>query len=305
MPPADRPYVPFRVERTVPEVLNAAFVFFREEFRGLFVALLCIAGPPIVVAAALTSAATVPTFQHLFDLEAWAEQGDLDLGWGYALGVVLNLVGWFLAFAGCYAYAMLYEEEGPGPFTPREVWDRLRADFPVHLSTTLWFAVVVAGLALMNVVICLGTIAFFVVGAYLGPVLMLTYPARLDRREEFWAALKRCRALVRGAWWPAFGLLAVTYFVVFVAMVGISVAVIGLTSLAFGVLGGGLLGQAFVVALSLLSLLTYVVYALPAVAFTIHYFNLVEQHEGVALEARVEAMARDAEGGGAGGVAAW
>jgi hypothetical protein len=292
---SERPYIEFRHERTVTDVLNATFVFLRDEFRSLALSLLYIVGPVVIVSAFLTAGTQQGMWGALFDPEAWATGDDPfeDFTALYLIGVLLASIASFLALAVCYSYAMLYEESGPGPFEPREVWRRLVSDFRLYLSTSLWIVLVFVGLMLLNVIPCLGTLAFLFLLAYLLPAMMLAYPARLDRREGFWPALRRCRMLLKGEWWPAFGLVLVTFIVVMIVGTAVAVVVASGFGLVTQLIGSGVIAQLVSVVLSLLSIVSYVAYVLPAVAFVIHYFNLVEQREGIALEARIEQMARE------------
>lgn len=286
MSPPDRPFIPFRQERSASEVLNATFAFLRDEFRGLGMALLVIVGPLVIVSAVLTASYQQATWGAMFDLEALMETQMEPLGLGAVLGALLGYTAFFLAVAVCYAYAMLYEEDGPGPFEPREVWDRLRADFGTYLTTSLWLLVLSVGLGLLSFV-CLGIFAFL----YLAPMMMLVFPARLDRPQEFWAALNRCRKLVKGVWWPSFGLIVATFVVVIIVSLAVSATMLAGYGMVTQLVGEGLLAQGLQVVLGALGIVSYLGYAVPTVAFVIHYFNLVEQKEGVGLEARIEAMA--------------
>jgi hypothetical protein len=289
--PEEHRAIDFRRQRSVSDIINVTFVFLRDEFRGLMVALLYIVGPLMLAAGVLTIDATLDTAQGMFSAEFWMDPDQDPLSARYLIGLGLSMVSYLLAFGVFYAYVMLYADGGPGPFSPGEVWQRLWTDLGRYVSTILWIGLIVTALVLLNIIPCLGTLVFLGLGIYLSPILMLVFPARFDRREGFFSALGRCRELVRGEWASSFGLLFVMQVLVIITGMAISALVMGLHAMITALLGTGILAQALGVLVAVASVVTYAAYVLPAVGFVVHYFNLVEQKEGVGLEDRIEAMA--------------
>lgn len=286
-----RNYIEFRRPRGVADAVNATFYFFREELSGLFKALVLIVGPVIVLSAVLTAGEVSTMWSNMFNVEYWLDNETVDYGVGYWIGSLLSMVASFLAVCIFYAYAMLYSDRPGSPIEPKQVWGRVRKLVLPYITTVLWAGLVYVGLAFLNIVPILGTIAWLVIGLYMAPIILLVFPARFERKEGFWAAYARVRKMVKGGWWKAFGLMLVTYVLVFVVSFGASAIVM----LAFGLIsnffGTGIVAVVAMVVVSIMSAVWYVLYAIPAVAFTIYYFGLVEDHEGVALEAEIDAMA--------------
>lgn len=274
------------------DVINVTFVFLRDEFRGIAHSLLVIIAPLVVVASILT-AGQMAAFEGMFNPEWWLEEEQMVFGPGYVIGLVLTTIAYVMLYLVFFAYAMLYAEQGPGPFTPGEVWGRMRAYAGRYFSSVAWIVLLIAPLTLLNLILCLGTLAFLAVVAWLLPIWGLVFPARFDRGDSFWQAFRRCRELVRGEWWAAFGLFFVMQVLVMVVSMALSMVVMAGYGFAAALFGSGVIAQVSAVLLSLASVVGYTAYVLPAVAFVIHYFNLVEQLEGVGLESEIESIAAD------------
>lgn len=290
MTPEQRPYIEFRQPRDLSDVINATFAFVRDEFRGIATALLVIIGPLVVIASILSLREGMDVVQGIFTAEYWLEEDDFDFGVTYAIALVMQSVVYLGAYVLFYAYAMLYAEHGPGPFPPMEVFRRMRASFWPYFTTLLWLFLFTIPVVLINIVPCLGQIASLGALVWAAPIAMLVFPARLHRREGFISAFGRCRRMLKGQWLSAFGLFVIMMVVVILISIALAAAIMSVQALTVSLLGTGVIAGVLMVALHVASLAIYVVYMLPVVGFVIHYFNLVEQHEGLLLEARVESM---------------
>jgi hypothetical protein len=129
-----------------------------------------------VAVASVLSLGQVAAFETMFDPEWWLADDLSMFGAGYLVAVVLTLVSYVMLFLVFFSYTMLYEERGPGPFTPGEVWQQMRQYAGPYLTTLLWIGLLIVPLSMLNVILCLGTLAFIALLAWLLPIWSLVFP---------------------------------------------------------------------------------------------------------------------------------
>ncbi len=302
-------YVAFRLrrEREFGDVLNAAFIFLKRHFVGLSKSLLTIAGIPMLLAALVMLAYMGSMFSMFGDIQANPEAFDPEafdpdvVPGAEILGIFPLMMIALFAMAllpplvvTCYI-ALCDEEEGVMP-TVHDVWARVKR----HVLPLIG-VYVLAGLATLPALVialipCLGVLALFLGGIYVGVSLSLFLPAYVIEGEGGLAAFKRSWALVRPSWWQTAGLLLVTYIIVTVlgsiANVPSMVLMIGGVALGYDITAFWLLvvlGSFYVVGI----ILTYMLSSIYSIVTALQYFNLVEQTEQAGLQQRVQRM-RDA-----------
>jgi hypothetical protein len=209
----------------------------------------------------------------------------------YFLVLFLGVVGYFLILAISFSYVMLYLETGRRAEVD-EVWSRFKEDAGVNFSTWLGLFLLFMLLVLVNVVPCLGQLVFIAAGIYFGVVFSILWTVRLRERVSFTAAMNRSRDLVRGFFGPTFGLAFLLVFVMVVVsmMFSIPAYVVGFAS-GLNALSGSVGSTPFFVALltGLCGLVGSFTAALYPIAYTLHYYNLVERKEATGLSDRVDA----------------
>lgn len=288
----DPTYIPLRRERTVTDTLNVTFTFIREEWRGLGKSLLVYVGPLVVLWAMLMFGERAPT------LESILADGPLDVSWTrYALAFLAQSVALFVGAAVVYAYTIRYADDGPGPFEPSELKSGVIRAALVSITTGLWIGLLMMPVFLLLFIPIVGWIAMPFLFLHLMILYSLVIPARVDRGEGFWPALRRVRMLIKGEWWATLGLLILTGVVVMLIAAGLSAIALLAGTLVDSFLGQGIIAQVLATLIAIpMQFGGYAAYAVMYVAFVIYYFGLTEAMEGVGLEARIEAMAAEAAG---------
>ena len=287
-------YLPLRRVRDFGDVLNATFQFLKLNVVGLGKSLLFFAAP----FALLTSAGTL-----LFQRSSVLQAGTPDLlasDWtelilGYVLMLGGSLLTTLFAALTIYSYLRLYQERQGATFEVRDVWSTMGQHFLPFLGVMCLIGLVFMLGLIINVVPCLGTLAYFVGLIYCIVTFSLAYPVLMQEEVGVVASLQRSWFLVRDAWWPTAGILLVAYIIS-----GILGTIFNMPGFFMGlVLGattveGGAVSLLLQIGLALGTLAgsigTTLLYSIPLLAVGIQYFSLVEQKERTGLMTRVHAM---------------
>lgn len=304
-PPDDAGALPFRRERDLGDVVNVTFRFLRENLGELGLGLLVVVGPVALVAAFLSAWAQLQMETALAGPLDPTDPEALFSTPGYVAGlavtVLVTVLMQLLIQAVVLGYVERYRRGEAGTLLPTEIWEATKRAFGPVLSTTaiglgLALGVFVALSFLTAVSPAFGLLAMLVglVGVvYLGPSLTMLYVERVAERDTFWDGFEVTRGLVRGQWWPTFGVIFVSGLIAVVIMLVLSIpGAVVQAAFSFNTLdGGGTLRVVGLAAGSLFGVLVYAAYAVPTVASAFQFFNLVERKEGRGLGARLDALA--------------
>ena len=181
--------------RGVGEILDAAFRLCFTHWRPLVTATLVVVVPVQILATVVLFSAfpdNLTTEQVFLGPEVPAEDVGVFFA-GQLVSSVLTILMVLLTIAACFkAVADAYLGSQPD-------W-RASVRFAVRrLAPLLWISVLY-GLGLV-----LGFVALIIPGIFLAIAWSLAYPAALVEDVRGAAALKRSFQLVRGRWWPVFG----------------------------------------------------------------------------------------------------
>lgn len=292
----DRGTIHFREERDVGDIINITFRFLRDNLRELAVGLLYIVGPVALMAAVLSFFVQSQMQASMFDFTNMS--GDPFEFYAsiftpaYVGYILLLLVVQILVSAVLIGYISLYREGHAGEITPGLLW--------AEASHMIWpiiaVSLLVGLLATLSMVVwivpCLGALAWLAALVYLMPSLSMATISRALEEDSAMGALKRTYELVKGHWGMSFGTIAIAAiaFMAIAMLLSIPGAIVGFGSM-MGTLSGdnpGGVSRLLLAVGSVLSTLTYVGYAIPIVAGTFLYYNLIERKEGVGLFADID-----------------
>ena len=280
----------FRRRRDAGSALHATFAFLRRNARELAVSYLALVVPVLLAGAVATALWMSQAGDALFDP---SPDDPLAVFNGSYVGAVLfGLLGNALMQAAAAAYVRLYRGGEAGTITAGSLWDEAKGlVLPyVGMSLLLGLAVVLAGV--VDVVPCLGAIAWAAFVVWLLPHYAVAVAARALEAESVAEAWTRAQSLVRGSWGFAFGTMLLAYLVLAVLYVAVSAVVVGVAAVA-GANTLGLdpaaLGTGLV--LAPLQVVAGAFYLVPLVtAFFVHG-RLVEDLEGTSLADGLDARA--------------
>lgn len=291
--------VSLREERSVTDVLNATFLFIRQNIRiyGKMLALLItpVFGVGLILATIIT---TTVDFSGQTDV---TDSAAISLGFTGVLFFLLLILASLAIYTGALTIVRLYDERGPGNFDLEDVW-------MVGKSKLLGFVgigfllglILVLPLLLVIWIPCLNVIAMFGWFMYVFGTFGLAYAAYIMEDGSVGSSLSRSKELVENYFWPTIGLYLLTTLIV--TVIG-SIAQIPFQVLAFSE-GFFTESPEFSSQSAVYMALSYVVAILvstflgliPQVAMTFQYTNLVERKENVGLQRRVEQIGDEADG---------
>ena len=286
--PDDGP-IRFRKHRDAGSVLNATLAFVRQNARELLTSYLAIVAP-IAAASGLASALFLSRSGDLLsDPEAILNDPWSIFGPSYLVSVVLGVLTTVVALSAVGAYVRLYRRGEAGDVSAGVLWDETRELILPMLGLMLAVFAGTVVTALVNVVPCLGTLAWVALLVWAFPVVSVTVAARVLEAPSLRQAWDRARALVKGSWGFAAGALLLSALVVLLFSVAVGV-VTGLASVVLGAGAGFDPLQAptqITTGMAVLQTVTGVLsYAIYLVAFLAVYFvhgRLAEELDGAAL----------------------
>ncbi len=282
--------------RDLGDIINVTFAFVKTHFKSLLTVLVYTAGPFILLSAILgvwlQSNMIMPTMEDQLEdpFAAFAIFGDFR----FYLTLIVGLIGSFILYAAMYSYVMLARDGEE--VTVDAVWDRIREDAGIYVTTFLLFLGGYIITIPIIVIPCLGILIWLAGGLYLVTILQIYVPSRLHERTDTFEAIKRCNTLNKGHIVESFLLLIVLIVIIFaLGMVFMlpSIAIsftYGLTSLTDQTsipIWVSLISTISQLAASLITII-------PITATILHYCNLVERYESPGLADRIDDWA-DAE----------
>ncbi len=300
--------IELRRSRGFGDQINVTFAFIRENYRSLGKSILYICGPPVLLAGILIGGNWVSMLFEIRDLESLGNNFTIGSAVGLVVGILCGLLSSLLMIGVVNSYVFLYLERGRDGFEVDDVWQATRASLGKVFTTmiALWLAVIVF-YVLWVVMIVVGSVFGALLGLVILPVLLyfgvrLTplFTVRLYEQVGFGEAISRSMELVQGHWWLTVGVL---FLVSMISSFGSYIFLIpayilmGVAALSSGHAEDfGDFGQFSVVitALLVLAMITsYLLYALPTLATVLHYFNLVEKHEGVGMMEKIDQIGQE------------
>ncbi len=204
--------VNLRQDRDFGEVFNATFLLIKQNLSVLARAILFFVAPVAIVGAVIFGSGFTGMFASITQLET-DPMRMLRFVPSMLGGGLVMLASSVLLMGAIYGVLRLHERVGPGGFTPVEAF---RAGVPYlprvfGFSVLLFLAAVVS--ALINVIPCLGTIAWLVGLVYVGTRLSLATPAYVLDDYGLTDGAKVSWDITRDAFWQTLGVLFVTYLV--------------------------------------------------------------------------------------------
>lgn len=273
----------FREKRTVLEVVNATFVFWRQNFVNLSKIVLFFVGPLVLVDAILFSG-----WYQEYLIDSLAIQNDMGGFYlDYALNILLGiLVSLFLA-------GLTYEYIGLSLNGTGEI----RADVVLKAFLRNIGKYVLAGLIILFAVVA-GYILCILPGVFVLIAFSLSFVVISIEKKGVLDAISRSKELISGNWWPTFGLVILVGLVQFaLSMVFYVPFYLLLFAVGFNSTEGNFepIGWFGTVTSILVFIGVYFLQTLQMIAIAFQYFNLVEQKEGAGLMQEIDQIGREDE----------
>ena len=276
--------------RDFGEILNATFIFLKQNVKPLFKALITYAGPFILLSAIATgyyqSNALNTTLLTLNpgmnSLISYFEDIMLSL----LLLIVASSLSYTMIITTVYSYMKLYVMHGKEGIVSEDLGRLIGKNFFRVFGTSI-----VIFLAIM-----IGMIFCFVPGIYLGVSLCLIFPIMIFEDISFSNAFSRSFKLTHYQWWWTLLILIVIYLIV--AVVGYIIAipqmiisfVYGFNSVAKSANPIEGIKDIMLVVTVFMTFINSLLGVIPFVTIALQYFNIVEKKENPALLNRINQM---------------
>lgn len=312
-----------RRARGFGELVNLTFAFLRENFKKLSMSILYIVGPPALITGVLVGWNYIDLLLSLNDggmLEDFQAGAAISIIVGLLVGVIATL----LMVGVVNQFVFLYMERGPDGFDVQDVWQATRASFGRIFVTLLVLGAIGVGIYLLMIgMVFIGAALGDTLGIFFGILMVLAFgvgyiyflvtlapffAARLYEPIGVFAALSRSMQLVKGYWWETLGIVFVVGMVanflgsILMIPVGIVMGIAQITSEGGEeIMNTGMLGVVMTALIMLGMVVSYLIVAMPMLAGTLQYFNLVEKSEGVGIMSKIEQIGEDEDSGNLGG----
>ena len=283
--------------RDVGGVLNATIEFIRRTAKSLLLSFLAIVGPLALVsgiASVLMSRQMVGWMDLMAmssDPESFAVNGLGSIAGFALLAVVVSLLTLAVAWAAVGGFVRVYRSGVAAPAVG-EVWDEARGLVLPMLGGWTLVLLAMTGSAFLNVIPCLGTLAWLALVIWASPVLSVAFASRAVEAGSFGEAWRRARTLVKGSWGPAFGAMFIAGLAYYAVAIAVSYPAMAaqfaesMNSLEDGTVPMVTANPLY----ALLQVLTVTAYVIPLVtAFFVHG-RLAEEMDGGGLQDEIDAL---------------
>ena len=271
--------IEFRQVRDFNEILIATFNFFRQNFRNLLKQILLLMGPLVIFISIYTLYFfSTPTTQDatLFNFSQFFIS---------FIPLYIILFFTFLIFSTLvYAYIILYMDKGFDQFESTDIIKLAAKNLPKAFGYSL----------ISSIFILVAATIFILPGIYIA--VPLIFGLIIIFREELgiFETISRCFQIISDHWWQTFGLLFITFCIIYLCSFALSLPQAAIEFLiVFNAPDIADLTNWKILSLILniiTSLFAYMFYSLAYIVISFQYFNLVEQKEEHGFLKRIESI---------------
>ncbi len=278
--------IQFREIRDFSQVLSASFAFIRQNFWPLIKHPMLIIAPLIVLANIWSYfyvqqqlEAPPITFEDLLQFYS-------DTAWQALPNLLLGFIIFGIFSSMVYAYMKYYQESNGADVETGQLF-RLAAPYITRIT--------IGGIA-TSFIILLGGILCVLPGIFFAVTLALVYPIMMWENTGIFDAMTRSANLIKGNWWNTLGIVVILALISYVLVFVLSLPVM-ITGIVIGATSSSGDFTQFTEIITIIGAITgvlyYPIYLIMLVGIALHYFNLVEQHDGTGLIDRIDTIGDD------------
>lgn len=268
----NNPYIEFKKQRELGEILSDTFKFIRENYKNAFKLFFKLVGPAfLLLVAAVTYYAWATLGGGLFSANG-IDSSNFIISAGL---LFLAYILYFACMTGTVNHMILSYIHNNGKIIDAEVSSGLKNDLGKILLLS-----VITGILLVA-----GFIFFIIPGIYLFVPLSLVTAILVFRRNGVMDSIAESFQLIKNNWWMTFAsILCVTVIVYLIGLVFQIPALVYIFVRAFTVASEGsaanpqeMFGTGYVIVNTISSAIQYFVYSILPIGFAFIYFNLNEK----------------------------
>lgn len=284
--------------RDMGQVLSVSIKLFKQHFKSLFKLILLTALPPYILGQTLvTLVGKGVTGMDIFDsLDGLAIT---QLSFGY----FCSMVGSFLVYWTAIYYVQNYQESQGQMLSTNQLfnkikshgWQMIPAAILIGLLFLVLFVPVLFVLKSNPAIGALLVFALLIVMFLLIIPLVLYFPIFLIEKSSFIETFSRSFYLLKRHWLQTIGMLIVI-FIILMVIVGIPSSIVGIL---IGLGSAGLMEPdtfntsniaLLLISQNIIAFLSLYISLWTMIAFTVHYYSLVETKDQVSLSKAIDSM---------------
>ncbi len=214
--------IELKKKRTFSDVLNATFVFIKQEYRLFWKMIFLYAGIPVLIYSIFSTVYFRNTFNQIikiFSNPQQAQQYGQNLSGEIILIYILSIVMYLFFYGLTYAYIVQYTNNDKKVDSLHSVWSLFTHKFGALLGYSLLtilmvgfgYGIIVLFIGAIGNPIITGIVGFitFLVLMYVMIVFSFILIVKVNEDEPYLESVRRCFYLVKGHWWETFGLVLI------------------------------------------------------------------------------------------------
>lgn len=268
--------IEFREVRDFGQLVNATFLFVKQNFKPLLKAVLIICGFFVIATAVASIFYTMQVQETIGSGEAQNATKAL-YSWEYAVNMLFSLLFYTSLAVTVLSYISLYVEKGNEAPDVEEVWDKVKYYFLRVFGSSILLALLV----IIGFIFCLAP------GLYLWPATSLIIAIMVLENGSLGYSFDRGFKLIKGNWWKTFGAMFIILVVVAAAAMVVIIPITFLTAGSF-VFGKTNLSGPSLIITTIFGSIAQIFMGLPYVVTAFCYFSLVEDKEGAGLMDKID-----------------
>lgn len=288
--------IDFKKARDFGQTVSVTFEFLRLNLKTLGKPLLLFSGPFFVIAGFFTGLSRQSIFSAgmaTFSLEQFSIN--------FFVSILFLLAGIVVLTSIVYNYVIIYLDDESKIKEVNTIWNKSKRSIIKIVGFSIGIGLIALLLILpFFVAIASGNVfvSFLVFLLMIIPIVYVTTSASLifivgiAEEKGFIESLKRSFKLIERRWWVTFGLVIVLGmiqgFISFIFQLPETIlsVVLVMTTLDGG--ESGFIPESLNIIFSILSMFSYLLYAISIAGLSFHYYSLIEQKEAKSLLQRIE-----------------
>ncbi|MGE5681382.1 MAG: hypothetical protein ACM34K_10940 [Bacillota bacterium] len=264
--------IEFRKVRDFGETINATFEFLKQNYKGLGLSLLYIAGPAVVLHGIVAGMNNVDV----------TNSRSFSFSFAYFLTFLVYIAVTQLVVSVSYGYINLYLDNEKKEFSVDEVWEEVKRNIkPLFLT----------GLVSLFLIL-LASLALIIPGIYFSVVLSIVFIVKIRENGKIPDAIARSRYLITGNWWYTFGLVIILYIIqyVFTFVLGVPQSIL-MFSAMFGLRGEtSYAGSVIFILTTIIASFSSLFNVIFHTGMSFHYYSQLEKKEAVGLMDKLDSI---------------
>lgn len=282
--------IEFAKSRDFSETISDTFTFVKQNIKPLFKSFFVFGGF-FLLAGTISAAFFQAKIVNLAN-GAMVSSPTANLDYGssfierfgveYVLTILFYLLTISILKVTTFSYIALYKEKGNQVPTTEEIWGYIK----YYFWRILWASFV------SNLLVVIGFVFCIIPGIYLMPIFALIFPIIVFENTSFGYAFNRCFTLIKENWWLTFGILVVTWIIIYACITAITLpaSLVNVISMLLHPQKGVSLSVTASIITTVLQHLCMVFLMIPTITISMCYFNLTETKEGTNLLERISKL---------------